>query len=83
MESPVGGVVNGSDILCRLRYLGIVLVLALSGCAQKEVKEEQYSGFLGDYSSFEEMQSSDGELMVGWMNPDIRGIYHAIILTPS
>jgi hypothetical protein len=82
MESPIGGVVNRSGIVFCLRYLGIVLVLALSGCAQKEVKEEHYSGFLGDYSNFEKMLSSDGEMMVGWMNPNIKGKYHAIILDP-
>jgi hypothetical protein len=82
MQSQIEKVGLRSDIPSCLRYLGIVLVLALTGCAQEAVKKEQYSGFLGDYSKFEEMESSDGEVIVGWMNPDIRGTYHAIILDP-
>jgi hypothetical protein len=82
MESQVGKVVRRDDRVSCLRYLGILIAMALTGCAQEPVKEEQYSGFLGDYSNFEEMQTADGEVMVGWMNPDITGAYHAIILDP-
>jgi hypothetical protein len=67
-----------------IHFLSVIAIITLSACAQKEVKQEQFSGFLGDYSDFEEIQSGDGTLMIGWAAPDlsISGKYDAIIIDP-
>ena len=59
----------------------MALLLAV-GCARKEVKQEQFSGFLGDYSDFNEMESPDGVAVVGWISPDIGDNYHSLMIDP-
>jgi hypothetical protein len=57
--------------------------LALAACAQKAAKPDDFSGFLGSYSDFEELEAGDGFQMVGWISPDLEeGRYNALILNP-
>ena len=72
------------------RWPGMGLKLALpflvlllgAACAQKEVKKEEFSGFLGDYSDFKELKSPDGVTVVGWISPDIGDHYHSLMIDP-
>tara|TARA_R110000823_G_scaffold171736_9_gene304167 strand:- start:2269 stop:2916 length:648 start_codon:yes stop_codon:yes gene_type:complete len=61
----------------------ILALTLLAGCAQQEVKDEQFSGFLGDYSGFEQLQAPDGVTVVGWISPDISDNYHSLMIDPA
>ena len=73
---PTSSVAKGLAVL-----LSSVFVLA--GCAQKQAKQEDFSGFLQDYSDFEEIEAGDGYQMVGWKSPDLKSNgYTAMIVDP-
>lgn len=58
-------------------------VLFSTGCAQQQVEEKQFSGFLGDYSDFGKMEGGDGVVTAGWVSPEIHAAdYTAIIIDP-
>ncbi len=60
-----------------------VASLMFVGCAQKEAKQEDFAGFLQDYSNFEEIEAGDGYQMVGWISPDLKGGgYNKLIVDP-
>jgi hypothetical protein len=42
----------------------VCIVVLSAGCAQTTTEEEEFSGFLGDYAQFEEIESGDGYQMV-------------------
>ena len=55
-----------------VRFISIAAVSFLAaGCAQQVVKQEEFSGFLRDYSDFVEMEASDGVEMLGWESPEL------------
>ena len=71
--------------VCRLTSVLALVVAGLltAGCAQKQAEQEDFSGFLQDYSDFEEIEAGDGYQMVGWVAPDLKSKgYKAIILEP-
>lgn len=66
-----------------LLLAALFIALVSAGCAQTTTKEEEFSGFLGDYSGFEEIEAGDGSKMVGWISPTIgQREYHSIIVDP-
>ncbi|MCI8211178.1 hypothetical protein AUC61_16755 [Pseudomonas sp. S25] len=61
-----------------------VLNLALSGCANKYVEPDQYSGFLKDYSVLKEEKSPSGEAVMRWIDPDVKANqYTGVYVEPS
>lgn len=61
-----------------------VAALALSGCASKYVKPEQYSGFLGDYSVLKQGKSASGTEVLYWLDDglDVKR-YTSVYIEPS
>lgn len=61
-----------------------VLGLTLSGCANKYVDPDQYSGFLKDYSVLKEEKSPSGEAVMRWIDPDVNvSRYTGVYVEPS
>lgn len=61
-----------------------VLSLALSGCANKYVEPDQYSGFLKDYSVLKEEKSPSGAAVMRWIDPDVNvNRYTSVYVEPS
>ena len=65
--------------------LFIVMFSVLSmGCASKLVTQDQYSGYLSDYSSLKAVNTSSGGVTLRWISKKIaeKG-YHSVILEKS
>lgn len=56
--------------LTLLNVAALAGVLALSGCASKVTKPEQFSGFLKDYSGLQQTTSASGKPVLRWVAPD-------------
>lgn len=64
-------------------FIGLVAVIGVSACTQTKVKQEQYSGFLGDYSRLQPAKSAEGDPVIRWVSPDLRSKgYTQIMLDP-
>lgn len=64
-----------------LLLIALSIALVSAACAQTTTKKEEFSGFLSDYSGFEEIEAGDGSKMVGWISPTIsEREYHSIIV---
>ncbi len=48
-----------------------VLSLVISGCANRYVEPDQYSGFLKDYSVLKEEKSPSGAAVMRWIDSDV------------
>ncbi len=60
-----------------------LLATLLAACSSQTAKEEEFGGFLSDYSNLTEQDASDGTRVLGYINPDIDTTkYTAIILEP-
>ncbi|MGV8917039.1 MAG: DUF3313 domain-containing protein [Pseudomonas sp.] len=58
--------------------------IAVAGCQSSQVKPEQYSGFLKDYSRLTEQQSPSGADVMRWVDPDlIAERYTSVYIEPS
>ena len=68
--------------MCLQLATACLALLVVAACAQKEVKKEEFSGFLGDYSDFQQLQSPDGVTVVGWISPDMGDTYHSLMIDP-
>ncbi|WP_404939868.1 DUF3313 domain-containing protein [Pseudomonas atacamensis] len=61
-----------------------VMSLVLSGCADKYVEPDQYSGFLKDYSKLKEEKSPSGAAVMRWIDPKVdAGGYTSVYVEPS
>lgn len=57
--------------------------LMLGACAAVPPVEQQFSGFLGDYSKLEKVKTADGQPAMRWVKPGIkRGMYKALMIDP-
>ena len=55
----------------------------LSACASQTAQEEEFGGFLSDYSRLTEQEASDGTRILAWVNPKMNAAdYDAIIIEP-
>lgn len=58
--------------------------ILLSGCANKYVESDQYSGFLKDYSNLEEEKSPSGAAVMRWIKSDVNAnSYTSVYIEPS
>jgi hypothetical protein len=56
----------------------------VSGCQSTQVKPEQYSGFLKDYSRLTAQQSPSGADVMRWVDPNLIGArYTSVYIEPS
>jgi len=63
------------------RFLTIVLTLISVGCASNYVTQEQYSGYLTDYSKLEKIDTASGGVTLRWISEKLSAkAYHSIIL---
>jgi hypothetical protein len=69
-----------------LKHIGIGLCTAMliAGCSsQKEIKPDQLSGYLGDYSKLEPVKGKDNEEIRRWVDPSLKkGEYLKLIVDP-
>lgn len=69
--------------LTLLNVAALAGVLALSGCASKVTKPEQFSGFLKDYSGLQQTTSASGKPVLRWVAPDFDAAkYDSLVFTP-
>lgn len=72
-----------------IKLSAVMLLLSLAGCSSKVAEHNQYSGFLGDYSSLKEVRTSSGNEVLRWVSPDFninnyKDIYFApVVYYPS
>ncbi len=66
------------------KIVSVALCLAFLGaCAAETAKEEEFGGFLSDYSRLTEQEASDGTRILAWVNPKMSAAdYDAIIIEP-
>jgi hypothetical protein len=66
------------------RYFIVIISLVIAGCATSKVTtEENYSGFLEDYSQLEEIEVKTGGVGLIWLDPDLSTMgYTKAILEP-
>jgi hypothetical protein len=66
------------------RYFIVIISLVITACASSKVTtEEQYSGFLDDYSQLEEIEVKSGGVGLIWLDPDLATMgYTKAILEP-
>ncbi|RWU22949.1 DUF3313 domain-containing protein [Pseudomonas alkylphenolica] len=61
-----------------------VTSLALSGCANKYVEPDQYSGFLKNYSALKEAESPSGAPVMRWIDPSVNvGKFNSVYIESS
>ena len=59
----------------------IIMVLVSVGCASNNAKQEQYSGYLADYSQLQKEQTVSGGVTHRWISEKLAsGAYHSVIL---
>lgn len=57
--------------------------LLITGCVSKTASQENYSGFLKDYSQLEKVTLADGATAMRWISPDLKpGSYNKIFIDP-
>lgn len=56
-------------IFRRHLLLAMTVTLALTGCASKLTSQEQFSGFLKDYSGLHEASTASGKPVLKWVDP--------------
>jgi len=66
------------------QFVSAALMLALlSACATQTAQEEEFGGFLSDYSRLTEQEASDGTRILAWINPKMNiADYNAVIIEP-
>jgi len=53
-----------------IKVSAMVLFLALAGCSSKVAENQDYSGFLGDYSNLRPVTTTSGNQVLRWVAPD-------------
>lgn len=63
------------------RFLTIALTLISVGCASNYVTQEQYSGYLTDYSKLKKVDTASGGTTLRWVSEKLSAkVYHSVIL---
>lgn len=63
--------------------LGALAALSFSACTSITPMEQTYSGFLSDYSKLQKVDTTDGQVMMRWVNPQLKqDSYKAVIVDP-
>jgi len=66
-----------------MRYLLFIPAILIAACTNITPVDQQYSGFLDDYSGLEPLELSDGSTAMRWHAPDARaGNYTKVIVNP-
>ena len=61
----------------------LLLTLLVTACSSQVAQEENYGGFLEDYSRLTEIESTDGVEMLAWRKPGLDiSPYHSIVVNP-
>ena len=64
-----------------LRLITVILTVLTVGCASNYVTEDQYSGYLSDYSKLEQVDTASGGETLRWISDKISAQgYHSVIL---
>lgn len=59
-------------------------VIAIAGCSGSQVKPDQYSGFLKDYSRLSAQKSPSGADVMRWVDPNLKiSSYTKVYIEPS
>lgn len=63
--------------------LGAVAALSFSACTSITPMEQTYSGFLSDYSKLQKIDTTDGQIMMRWVDPQFKhDTFKAAIIDP-
>jgi hypothetical protein len=63
--------------------LSLLLTLLVTACSSQVAQEENYGGFLNDYSRLNKIESTDGVEMLAWREPGLDiSQYHSIVVNP-
>ena len=61
----------------------LACAMSLAACTAVPPMEQQFSGFLGDYSKLQPVKTADGQPALRWVKPGIkRGMYSALMIDP-
>jgi len=61
----------------------LLTIMLIASCTQTKVKQDEFSGFLGDYSKLQPAKSTDGEPVMRWVSQDLKsGHYSQLMLDP-
>ena len=61
-----------------------VLPLLLGGCSSNKVSNEDYSGFLNDYSHLSEQENASGAKVMSWVEPNLNlSRYTSVYIEPT
>lgn len=61
-----------------------VLPLLLAGCSSNKVSNEDYSGFLNDYSHLSEQENASGAKVMSWVEPNLNlSRYTSVYIEPT
>lgn len=64
-------------------FLLLSSVLLVSACTSTTANQENYSGFLSDYSQLQKVKLADGVPTMRWVSPDLKaGNYRKIFIDP-
>lgn len=65
------------------KVAAVAAMLALTGCASKVTQQNQYSGFLKNYSDLKETTSASGKPELRWIDPNYNPAnYDNVVYTP-
>lgn len=57
--------------------------MSLAACTAIPPVEQQFSGFLGDYSKLQRVKTQNDQLIMRWVKPGVkRGMYSALMIDP-
>lgn len=63
--------------------MALTCAISLAACTAIPPVEQEFSGFLGDYSKLEKVKTADGQTAMRWVKPGIkRGMYKALMIDP-
>lgn len=64
--------------------LPLLVLPLLYGCSSNQVKPEEYSGFLGNYSQLTEQENPSGAKVMAWIDPSLNLTrYNSVYVEPT